>query len=140
MNLVVAMLADAAQVANGKLYVHGGGWDTMFAAQFPVIHPTLAVVTVFRVEYDEALQPINLEIDLIDEDDSPQGFQVAGILEVGHAAGTKRGAPSLFPNQVTVNALRFDSAGMYRFRVRANEKEIGSIQCNVRRMPGAPTT
>ena len=55
MKLAAAMLADAARVESGKLYIHGAGWDTLFAAIFPATHPILSVALLLLVEWDEAL-------------------------------------------------------------------------------------
>ncbi len=44
--LTTAMLADAAQVQGGKLFVLGGGFDTISAQSLPVVHRSLAVALV----------------------------------------------------------------------------------------------
>ena len=60
------MLADGAQQAapGGKLYILGGQWDRLMVPAFPAQHPTMAVVLVLRIEYSEALDRHQLEVEL----------------------------------------------------------------------------
>jgi hypothetical protein len=60
MHLTSAMLADAAVVERGKLYVHGGGWDSISVDVFPAAHPTLAVVLIVQLEYFEAERDLDV--------------------------------------------------------------------------------
>jgi hypothetical protein len=79
------MLADAADVHAGKLYIHGGGWNTIYAAQVPATHPLLALVVVFRLDWHEANETIPLEVDLADEDEQ-QTLLTGGALPALRAA------------------------------------------------------
>jgi hypothetical protein len=40
---ITAVLADAVAVAEGKLYVHGGGWHLVQSAHLPAVIPNLGV-------------------------------------------------------------------------------------------------
>ena len=55
MELSTAMVADAAHVADGKMYILGGQWDRLTVAKFPAQHPAMALALVLKVEYTEAL-------------------------------------------------------------------------------------
>jgi hypothetical protein len=127
MQVTTAMLADAARVENGKVYVHGGGWDTINASSFPTTHPSLALVLVLRVEYTEALEDIPFAIELVHEDGSLMGPRGEGTLNVGHPPGTKRGTPTFVPQAITFNLLQFESPGGYRFRISSGEQELASV-------------
>lgn len=127
MKLVAAMIADAAVVERGKLYIHGGGWDTVWAANLPTTHPSVALALVFRIEYSEALTDIPIVIDLIDEDDRPVGVRVEGNINVGHAPGTKPGAPIFVPQAITLTNLQLPKEGRYSFRIMSREGELGSV-------------
>ena len=59
MRLTVAMLADSAQVAGGKLYVLGGAFDTVNARAFPALVRSLAVVLVAEVQHRPRQIPRN---------------------------------------------------------------------------------
>jgi len=132
MQITTALLADAARVESGKLFVHGGAWDTIDVATIPAVHPTMALVLVIRVEYSEALSDIPLVIELIDEDDKPIGPRVEGIINAGHAPRTKRGTPTFQPVAMTFNLIAFDHEGGYRFRVSTGDHELASIPFRVR--------
>jgi Family of unknown function (DUF6941) len=138
MNLAVAMLADAARVEGGKLYVLGGGFDTVFAQSYPVTHPSLAVVLLLMVEWNEALDPIQLDIALLDEDDNRLGPGSGGIINVGHPPTNVPGMPISVPLQSTFPLLQFGAPGAYRFRIQANGHDVGSIRFRVAPMPGMP--
>ena len=46
-----AILADGVHASAGKIYVLGGGWDTIFVQQFPARHHTLGLGLRIRVPY-----------------------------------------------------------------------------------------
>lgn len=97
MELDIALLADAAEVALGKLYVMGGAFDTIQVAGFPATHPSLAVVLRLLLSPVDLDRKHQLEIMLLDADahhiasaqgelfvpkspDSPAGWKQAVIL------------------------------------------------------------
>jgi hypothetical protein len=127
MDLVAALVADAAVVERGKLYIHGAGWDTVWAASFPTTHPTMALALLFRIEYSEALTDIPIAIELLDDDDQPVGgIKVEGKINVGHAPGTKPGAPIFVPQAITVPMLQFAKEGSYTFRITTGTRVLGT--------------
>jgi hypothetical protein len=132
METTTAMLADAASVEGGKLFVHGGAWDTINVATIPAMHPTMALVLVFRIEYDEALADIPIIIELLDEDDRPFGPRIEGVINTGHPPRTRRGTPTFHPLTMAFNMLNFEHEGGYRFRVTTEEHELASVPFRVR--------
>ena len=114
MELTTAMLADAAQVAGGKLYVLGGQWDRLMVAGFPAVHPAMAVVLVIRVEYTEAPQTFQLHAGLT-LDGQPQDAQASGQLATGHSPGQAAGAwpscRSSSPSRTWPSASRAGTSG-----------------------------
>jgi hypothetical protein len=50
----VALLADAVQAVRGKLFILGGGWDTLWVRSFPARHPSLAIGLRLRVPHPGA--------------------------------------------------------------------------------------
>ena len=127
-----AMLADAASVESGKVFVHGGGWDTIYAAAIPTTHPTMALVLIFQINYDEALSDIPIVIELLDEDDKPLELRVEGKISAGHPPRLQRGAPTFHPLALTFNMLTFDHEGSYRFKVTSGDDLLASIPLRVR--------
>jgi hypothetical protein len=136
MEVSTAMLADAAAVENGKLYVHGGGWSVINATQLPVVHPTMALALVVKVEYTEALEDHPITIDLLDEDDQAIGPKVEGIIHVGHPPRTRPGTPAFVPQAIRFNMIRFEREGGYRFRIIVRDEEVASIPFRVSLQPG----
>jgi hypothetical protein len=132
MDVTTAMLADAASVESGKLFIHGGAWDTIDVGSVPAMQPTMALALVFRIEYDEALADIPIVIELLDEDDHPLGPRIEGVINAGHPPRTRRGTPTFQPLAMTFNMIPFDHEGGYRFKVSSGERELASAPFRVR--------
>ncbi len=67
----VALLADAVQAVRGKLFILGGGWDTLWVQRFPARHPSLAIGLRLRVPVSWASERLKLSVELQDEDGKP---------------------------------------------------------------------
>jgi hypothetical protein len=146
MELTTAMLADGAQQApSGKLYVLGGQWDRLTVPNFPAQHPTLAIVLVLRVEYSEALDQHQLEVELT-LDGAAKDSKATAQFVTGHAPGQVRGTPSFVPLALTFNNLVFEMPGRYEWVVRADGEVCGRVPIEVVQgtiggipvFPGAP--
>jgi hypothetical protein len=131
MKVTTAMLADAAVVQGGKLYIHGGGWDTLWVETLPATQPAMAFAWIFQVEYSEALEEIRFVVELLDEDEAPTGSRLEAALNAGHPPGSRRGAPVFIPLQWTLNLVEFPHAGGYRIRVSVGERELASVPFRV---------
>lgn len=85
------LLCDFAQVAEGKLYIAGGGWSVASAMRG-------YIAALFKVPWDQANHRITATFSLLDQDGSPIPFgpemrnQMELILEVGRPAGLPRGS------------------------------------------------
>ncbi|HJV09632.1 MAG TPA: hypothetical protein VJ653_08115 [Acidimicrobiales bacterium] len=135
MRLQSAMLADAARVAENKLYVFGGQWDRIYTHSFPAMHPALAVVLVIEVSYAEALTDHHLKVALM-RDGEPAGPEARGLINVGHAPGTSPGAPSYVPIALPFEALQFSHPGRYEWVVTLNDEPVGFIPLEISLAPG----
>ena len=87
------MLADAAQIGDGKLHLLGVGWDAT-TGETP-----FAVAALVSVPWDMTNQKIELKLELIDEDGRSVPFPgteeplvLAGEIEVGRPAGVAAGS------------------------------------------------
>lgn len=94
---VTMLLCDHAAVAEGKLYISGGGWSVRPAAPVPMF-----LALKVDVPWDRAGRPIAMELSLVDEDGhpvtqpgpaGPTPVLVAAQLEVGRPPGLVAGAP-----------------------------------------------
>jgi hypothetical protein len=90
------MLADHAQVAEGKLFISGGGWA--LGGPGPI---TCGVALLFHVPWQSTNQKITFRLALQDSDGHPvtqagplgeQAIQVGGQFEVGRPAGVRAGS------------------------------------------------
>ena len=129
------MLADAARVADNKLYVFGGQWDRVYTHAFPATHSALAVVLVIEVSYAEALMDHHLKVALM-RDGEPAGPEARGVINVGHAPGTTPGAPSYVPIALPFESLVFTQSGRYEWVVSLNDEPMGFIPLEVTLAPG----
>jgi hypothetical protein len=136
MKLQSAMLADAARVADNKLYVFGGQWDRLLTLAFPAAHAALTVVLVIEVSYSEALADHHLRVALM-RDGEPIGPEARGLINVGHAPGTTLGAPSYVPVTLPFEQVVFERAGRYEWAVTLNDEPVGSIPLEVSLAPGS---
>lgn len=91
------LLCDAAQVADGKLYILGGGWSIVGPDPMPC-----AVALKIDVDWTEAGRPHHWELYLVDEDgqpvlfDTPEGVhptEVKGDFTVGRPETLREGSP-----------------------------------------------
>ena len=130
------MLADAARVADNKLYVFGGQWDRLYTHNFPATHAGLTVVLVIEVSYVEALTDHHLLVALM-RDGAAAGPEVRAVINVGHAPGTSPGAPSYVPLCIPFVAVQFERPGRYEWVVSINDEPLGSIPLEVMMTPGA---
>ena len=135
MKLQSAMLADAARVAENKLYVFGGQWDRLYTNAFPASHAGLTVVLVIEVSYHEALTDHHLRVALM-RDGEAAGAEARGLINVGHAPGTTPGAPSYVPIALPFEGIQFNRAGRYEWVVTLNDEPVGAIPLEVTLAPG----
>lgn len=127
MRVTSFMLADAAQVSAGKLFVIGGGWNilTVSETDLPIHHRGLALVTLLDIAWHETNQSINFEINLVDEDEKPVIPEpLRGELKVGRPTLLPTGAAQLWPLVVNFNDLAFQRLGTYAFTFRVGDDEL----------------
>lgn len=132
MRLTVAMLADSAQVAGGKLYVLGGAFDTIHARSFPALVRSLSVVLVTEVEPGERNRDLRISIRLLDEDGVALGIESQGMMRVGAPSSLPAGASSLVPLVGSFLGLRFPKPGGYVFIIEHDGGELGRLPFRVR--------
>lgn len=120
------MLADSAQVENGKLFILGGGWTFTGPGPSP-----MAVAAVAEVPWDEANTRHKFTLMLLDEDGhgvelpTPTGMQsvmVEGEFEVGRPPGTPVGSDMNFPIAINFGALPLDPGRRYVWSLQIAEQ------------------
>jgi hypothetical protein len=133
------MLADAAAVENGKFYIHGAGWDTIYAPVFPLIHPALVVPVLLRMQWTEANMARNLELDIVNADGAsilptPPG-PVRGPVTVGRPPQVLPGADLLVPLVFNLQGIPFEQPGTYALVMRIEGGDDRRYQFHVQYHP-----
>jgi len=117
------MLADAATVADGKLYVHGGQWDTIGTNALPLRHSAMSIVLVVEVPYNEAHKPHHIEI-LLELDgevaDTPR-IMISNV-RPGHPPVSSPGAPVFVSLAIPIHNLELHEAGRYDWLVKIDDE------------------
>jgi hypothetical protein len=125
--VTTSLLADAATVAEGKLYIHGAGWDTINSPAVPATYPSIALVLALEFDPSET-DPKDIEITLVDEDGVPLGAKITGRMGVQDASKAVPGMPIRFPIAATFPVVTFPRAGKYRFVLAVNGVEVHSVE------------
>ncbi len=128
------MLCDFAQVADGKLYVLGGGWSLSGPGAFQ--H---ALAIKIEVPWDEANRPHRLEAFLSDEDNRPVRIgsppapvRFEGTFEVGRPAGLPGGTPLDFVLAVNLGPLELPKGSGHMWTVTVDGGEVGRARFRTR--------
>ena len=125
MEIDFAIIADSADVANGKLYLLGGGWDKFYAQSFPQ-SVRLAVALGVLVPWDQCNERIPIKMLIRDADGHPVGPEMTAQIEVGRPPGIAPGSTqravlainSVFPIQ---------QPGRYEILIAADGKERSMV-------------
>lgn len=118
------MLCDAAQVADGKLYILGGGWSLIGPDPVPT-----AVAMKIDVDWTELDRPHHWELFLLTEDgqsalaqtvDGPQPIEVRGDFEVARPVEVAEGSPVDVALALNFGPLPLRPGARYTWRLAIN--------------------
>lgn len=116
MDIDFALLADHAEVVGGKLYLMGGGWDTIFAREVPA-PARFALALGVRIAWDETNLPTPVRIRF-EDDDGQVLLTLSAEVNVGRPAHLPPGSTQLA--QLAANiSTRFPTHGGYRAVIEA---------------------
>lgn len=107
------LLCDAAEAANGKLYILGGGWSHLYAPNTPV---NMALAIMLQVPWNRANEKHSLRATLVTEDNEPVAIGGNPItleagFEVGRPPGLKYGTTLNMPVVFNAGGLILDEGG-----------------------------
>ena len=121
MDIEWLILADAAQLVGGKLYLLGGGWDVLnVQTAFPV-QQRCTIAAAFTIPWHETNRPHDVEIEVSDSDGGRLGL-INGRVEVGRPPGLPQGSDQRA--QLTAEmGLTFQAPGTYVIAARLNGEE-----------------
>jgi hypothetical protein len=134
------ILADSVAVAEGKHYIHGGGWDALYTASFPAIHPVLGIAARLRVPSEELGQEFALEVDVQggEEGVSILDDALRGIVKAEPLPHARPDSDLLLHLALSFTNLQFDSPGPYNVVLRIDGQPLFESQFNVVPLPGLP--
>jgi hypothetical protein len=124
---VTMLLADAAEAANGKLYILGGGWSITGPDPAP-----MAIALKIEVPWDRGNEVHHLQLRLVDADgepvlvESPDGetpLVLDADFETGRPAGLKPGTPLDFTMAVGLGPLALEPDARYEWRLTIDGQE-----------------
>jgi hypothetical protein len=130
----VALLADAVQAVRGKLYVLGGGWDTLWVQRFPARHPSLAIGLRLRVPVSWAGDRLKLSVELQDVDGGPVlPHPLSYDIRIADDAQHPPGASDFgLIRSFTFNNLMFEREGPYSFVISVDDEPVSRLRFAVR--------
>ena len=128
-----AILADFVQENHGKLYITGGGIDTLFANAVPVRHPSLGIAFRLTLSPAELGRTHQLEILLVNADGGRIATVNAKIQAERPVQGT--GWPVSVPLALNFAQIEFPVFGEYQFELMVNNSSINTIPFRVVQAP-----
>jgi uncharacterized protein DUF6941 len=120
------MLADAAQAAEGKLYILGGGWNLTGP------DPTPSAIAIYvEVSWDLANMQHRWRLELLDSDGQPvmvqgpvgeQALLLEGAFEVGRPPGVRPGTGLGIPLAINLGPIPLLPGGRYEWRLTIGQQ------------------
>ncbi|MPZ51314.1 MAG: hypothetical protein GEU79_01015 [Acidimicrobiia bacterium] len=132
----IALLADSVQAVGGKLFVLGGGWDTLFVPSFPARHPSLGIGLRIRVPTSSMSEGMTIDVDLQDADGNsllpkPLRHPVRLNRDRQPEDATDVGIVRAF----TLNNLQFREPGFYSFVISLDDEPRSRLRFRVTERP-----
>lgn len=117
---VTILLADAAQVAEGKLYILGGGWTDTGPNPAP-----MAIAIKIDIPWDETNRRHRWELTLVNEDSKPimvgdKPIGLSGEFEAGRPPGHRVGTPISLPLAISLGPLPIPPGQRYIWKLYIN--------------------
>lgn len=120
MDIEHALIADYAEIVQGKLYLMGGGWDTTHASQVPAT-VRLAVAVGVRLDWGDTDHQFPVVIR-VEDDDGHEFVRIQGAVSASRPANAIPGAGQLA--QVAANLqVTLPELGGYRVHVSVGGDE-----------------
>jgi hypothetical protein len=133
------LLADHADVANGKLYINGGGWTITGPQPIPS-----AIALLVHVPWDQTNTKHKLVLELLDSDGSPvmpdgeNPVKVGSEIEVGRPVGVKPGTPLAVPFAMNFGPIPLAAGSQYVWILSIDGHSDEDWRLTFTTRPGAP--
>lgn len=130
------ILSDWAQVLGGKLYLQGGGWDTLTAANFPH-QQNIGVALSLRVPWNATNQRYSVDLDVANDDTQEALLKLHAELETGRPPGIPPGTDQFV--MIALNgAPTLSRPGSFVIRASVNGEESRRKVFRVMQGPRSP--
>jgi hypothetical protein len=135
------LLCDSAQVADGKLYILGGGWSVTGPMPVPS-----AVAVKLEVDWHELSKTHHWELFLEDADGQPvmietpdgsQPIEMRGDFATAHPVGVPEGSPVDVPMAVNLGPLQLAPASRYTWRLVVDGERLPGAAVSFATRPAA---
>jgi hypothetical protein len=138
---VTMLLADSAQVADGKLYILGGGW-TLTGPQ-PTPAGIAIKLEVVAAEFDRNhhwelfLEDADGQLVMVDTPDGPQAIEVRGDFTATQPLDAMPGTPVVIPIAINFGPLPLSPGGRFTWRlvIDGESMEGSTVSFSTRPMP-----
>ena len=131
MKLQFAFLADFALAhPDGKIYVLGGGFDTIYASVLPARHPHLALVMNLQFAANETGRSYAIEIRPQDSTGAPF-LQVMTIEASPHLNLQAPTSPVTFQSVLNFQGVQLRTAGEHTFSIVVDGQELAAVPLRV---------
>jgi hypothetical protein len=125
------LLADSAQVANGKLYMLGGGWARLTVPQVPDTRPFEIAVRVI-VSWTETNRPLHFHLQLENEDgETLLNPPVRAQCSVGRPVHLREGTDQVVPFTFKLNSVTIAKPGRYAFTLEHEGETVARTAFDV---------
>ncbi|MFZ4583975.1 MAG: DUF6941 family protein [Acidimicrobiia bacterium] len=146
-----AILADSVVCAEGKLYVQGGGWTTIWTNQVPLQWPRVGIGLLITVPWLDTPQEHTFSLRVENEDGQVLSLgasppDTAGEVEaldalggeffVGRPRGLPDGDNQVVPVALNIDGLVLPRFGAYRFVIQLDGADATSMRFRVAAPPG----
>ena len=131
MDVDFAFLADAAEVANGKLHLVGGAFDTIWGQQAPLNYPKLSMALRLLFSPAELNRKHKVEIRIMNEDGKIIPPSIGGDLEISKNPNLPKGWKQGFMTVMNFANLNFPAFGDYSFELVVNNTSAKSIPLRI---------
>ena len=147
---VDAFLADSADTAQGKIYALGVGWNNIYAATFPAVHPRVSVGILIHVPYTATNQMHKISLHLEDADgkrlplgetppEQPDGergqlFELGGEFNVGRPPLLPPGDEQIVALTMTINQLRLERPDMLTWVILIDGTPMKRLRMRVHKL------
>jgi hypothetical protein len=136
-NIDSFMLADAAKVFDGKLYIHGGGWNYLDVFE-PGSPRPISIAGRVLIPWSDEARDITLEIHL-ERREADHVLERAPVLQIKmqswQSSAVGRAAETATPFAFDIPGVVFLNAGEYAFVVDHDGEELARTRFQVNFLP-----